>query len=585
MKTAEELIKKLMKNQMDYNIFIKFNSKTAIEKTSLTNLIRKAISDGYIQKTDGNLLKVTKEGRQYINKLEGKEEAPKTVKSIRVNVNPKDAKTDSEIIARAYNIKLNFSEELLKLAEEINSKFNLENIESNIESDRKDFRNIKTVTIDSETSKDLDDAFSIEKIDDNNYKVYIHISDVSHFIELDSPLDLEARKRGNSTYLIDNVYNMFPEVLSNNIISLNENDNRFALTIIADINDDKGVLSSSVCKSVIKSDRKLSYNYAEKLLKREEEDEKWLLELLDNALNIKNILYKKRKEGRGVEFDNQDIKIILNDEGIPIEFYAEEKKESMSIVEELMLLCNSEIAKKLSNYDGVIYRYHGLPDEYRFNNFKILAHTKGYELKQNPDKSYDIKGFIDNIKGKPEENLLVQVLLRSMTPSSYSIINKSHFGLGLDYYTYFTSPIRRYADLLVHRIVKDTILSNSDSADEKLKEVSKNSVESLSLLDKNSKKAERYLIQIKAARYMKDRLGDEYYGIISSMSPKGIYVEIEGLEIEGFIEATYIGSNYRFYQDMQAVYVDKLKAYELGDRVKVLVASANTENGKIFFSL
>ncbi|MCZ9982025.1 RNB domain-containing ribonuclease [Brachyspira hyodysenteriae] len=181
--------------------------------------------------------------------------------------------------------------------------------------------------------------------------------------------------------------------------------------------------------------------------------------------------------------------------------------------------------------------------------------------------------------------MLIPVLLRSMTPSSYSIVNKSHFGLGLDYYTYFTSPIRRYADLLIHRIVKDTILSNNNSINEKLKNICKDSIESLSLLDKTSKKAEKYLIQIKAARYMKDRLGDEYYGAVSSITPKGIYVEIEGLEIEGFIEATYVGSNYRFYQDMQSVYVDKVKAYELGDRVKVLVASSNVENGKIFFSL
>ena len=583
MKTVEELIRKLMKNQMDYNIFIKFNSKTAIEKTALTNLIRKAISDGYIQKTDSNLLKVTKEGRQYINKLEGKEEAPKTVKSVRVNIDTKNAKLDSQIIAKAYNIKLDFSEDLLKLAEEINNKADFTNIEDN----RIDLRNLKTITIDSESSKDLDDAFSVEKLDNGNYKVYVHISDVSHFIELDSPLDLEARNRGNSTYLIDTVYNMFPESLSNNIISLNENVDRFALTFITDINSNGEILDSCICKSIIKSDRKLSYYYAEQIIKNEAEDEDWLKELMINALDVKNILYKKRKEGKGLEFEDQDVKIVLDDEGMPIEFYAEEKKESSKIVEELMIFTNSEVAKKLSKYEGVIYRYHGSPDEYRFNNFKILAHNKGYDLKQLEDKTYDIKAFIDDIKGKQDENLLIPVLLRSMTPSSYSTINKSHFGLGFDYYTYFTSPIRRYADLLIHRIVKDVLIknNNSNSIEEKLKNICINSTESCSLLDKTSKKAERHLRQIKAARYMKNRLGDEYYGVISSITKNGIYVEIEGLEIEGFIESTYVGSNYKFYQDMQSVYIDKIKAYELGNRVKILVASADIENARIFFSL
>ena len=578
MKTIEELIRKLIKNQIDYNVFIKFNSKTVIEKAALTNLIRKAISENYIQKTDNNLLKITKEGREYINKLEGKEIAPKTIQNKKISVNPQNAKLDSKIIAEAYNIKSDFNEELLKIANEINNNaiFDCK--------DRIDLREIKTITIDGETSKDLDDALSIEKIEDK-YKVYIHISDVSHFVDIDSPLDLEAKSRGNSSYLIDKVYNMFPEILSNNIMSLNENEERFALTLIFIIDKEGNILESNILKSLIKSDRRLSYNYAEDIINKKVEEENWLLELISNSLDIKNILYKKRKEGRGIEFDNNDIKIVLNEEGIPIEFYGEEKKQSAHIIEELMLLANSEIAKKLKDYDGVIFRYHGLPDEYRFNNFKILAHNKGYELKKLENGGYDIKEFIERVKGKAEENLLTSVLLRSMTPSSYSIVNKSHFGLGLDYYTYFTSPIRRYADLLIHRIVKSVLINKDKEIDLKLKDLCKDSFDKLSILDKTSNKAERNVRQVKAARFMKDRLGDEYFGIISSMSKNGITVEIEGLEIEGFIESHYVGSDYRFYQDMQSIFIEKVKAYELGDRVKIFVASVNVENGKINFSL
>lgn len=578
MKTIEEIIKKLIKNPTDYNIFIKFNSKTAIEKTALTNLIRKAISEGYIQKTDNNLLKSTKEGRDYINKLEGKENAPKRVQNKKISVNPQNAKLDSKIIADAYNIKSDFDEELLKIADEINNNaiFDCKG--------RIDLRNIKTITIDGETSKDLDDAISIEKIEDK-YKVYVHISDVSHFIDIDSPLDLEARSRGNSSYLIDKVYNMFPEILSNNIMSLNENEDRFAITLIFIIDNEGNIIESNICRSLIKSDRRLSYDYAENIINKKVEEENWLIELMNNAVELKNILHKKRKEGRGLEFDNTDIKIILDEEGYTIEFYGEEKKESAHIIEELMLLANSEIAKKLKDYDGALYRYHGLPDEYRFNNFKILTHNKGYELKKLPNEDYDIKSFVENIKGKSEEKLLIPVLLRSMTPSSYSVINKSHFGLGFDYYTYFTSPIRRYADLIIHRIVKSVLIDGNKEIDSKLKDLCNDLSEKLSLLDKTSHRAEKDIRQIKAARYMKDRLGDEYYGIISSMSKNGITVEIEELEIEGFIEAYYVGSGYRFYQDMQSVFIDKVKAYELGDRVKIYVASVNVENGKINFSL
>lgn len=580
MKTIEEIIKKLIKNPTDYNIFIKFNSKTAIEKTALTNLIRKAISEGYIQKTDNNLLKSTKEGRDYINKLEGKENFPKRVQNKKISVNPQNAKLDSKIIADAYNIKSDFGEELLKIADEINNNaiFDCK--------DRIDLRNIKTITIDGETSKDLDDAISIEKIEDK-YKVYVHISDVSHFIDIDSPLDLEARSRGNSSYLIDKVYNMFPEILSNNIMSLNENEDRFAITLIFIIDKEGNIIESNICRSLIKSDRRLSYDNAENIINKKVkvEEENWLIELMNNSVELKNILHKKRKEGIGLKFDNTDIKIILDEEGYPIEFYGEEKKESAHIIEELMLLANSEIAKKLKDYDGALYRYHGLPDEYRFNNFKILAHNKGYELKKLQNEDYDIKSFVENIKGKSEEKLLIPVLLRSMTPSSYSVINKSHFGLGFDYYTYFTSPIRRYADLIIHRIVKSVLIDGNKEIDSKLKDLCNDLSEKLSLLDKTSHRAEKDIRQVKAARYMKDRLGDEYYGIISSMSKNGITVEIEELEIEGFIEAYYVGSGYRFYQDMQSVFIDKVKAYELGDRVKIYVASVNVENGKINFSL
>lgn len=581
MKTVEEIIKKIAKNQIDYNIFLKFNSKNNMEKMSLTNLIRKAISDGYIQKTDNNILKITKTGKSYLNKLNGIIEEPiKSVKTKKINVDVKNAKLDSEIISNAYNIKTSFSDELINIANEIN------NNASFIDTNRVDYRELNTITIDSEESRDLDDAFSIEKIDNEKYKLYIHISDVGHFIELNSKLDLAARERGNSTYLIDTVHHMFPEILSTNIISLNEKVDRFTLTLIVEVSKSGNIKFVDVCKSIINSNRKLSYKYVQDIIDRKiNNEENWLLELIDNALIVKNILFKNRIENGSIEFNNSDIKIVLNEDGIPIEFNILEKLESSSIIEEFMILANNEIAKQLHSFEGVIYRYHGLPDEYRFNNFKILAHNKGYELKKNSDNTYNINEFLENLKGSEDERLLVPVLLRSMNPSSYSITQKSHFGLGCKYYTYFTSPIRRYVDLLIHRIVKEILIDKKTEISNDLKEVCISCVDNFSILDKSSKKAENYIKQIKASRYMKDKLGDEYYGIISSISNKGIFVEIEGLEIEGFIESQYVGANYRFFNDTQSVYIDKVKAYELGDRIRILVASTDVESGKINFSL
>ena len=555
MKTVEDIIRKLLKQSADYNIFIKFNSKTSTDKMSLTNLIRKAISDGYIQKTDTNVLKVTKEGRAYLNKIEGIEDAPKVaIATRRVNVNANNAKLDSSIIAKAYDIKLDFSDEIINIANNINNSANF----SAVEDDRVDLRHLKTVTIDSEESKDLDDAFSIESIDDNTYKLYIHISDVSHFVELNSKLDLEALSRGTSTYLIDTVYNMFPSILSNNIFSLNEGVDRFTLSVIANINTNGDILDFNIVKSIIHSDRKLSYNYVQDLIDDKNTDESWLLELIKNANLIKDILYNNRKKKGVLEFNNKDLKIKLDDNGIPLEFNIVESLDSHKIIEEFMLLANSLVAIKLKDFDGVIYRYHGEPDEVRFNNFKKLALNKNFDLNK-----MRIDEFVEKVRGSEYENLLIPVLLRSMTPSSYSTTKKSHFGLSLDYYTYFTSPIRRYVDLLIHRIVKDVIINKNSSINDTLKDVCTTNIEHLSILDKKAKKAENTLIQIKAARYMKDRLGDEYYGIISSISNKGIFVEVEDLEIEGFIEAHYVGSNYRFYQDTQSIYLDRLKVLSL----------------------
>lgn len=588
MKTIEDLIKKLLKTPaLNHYTFKNFNAKTEDEKKNLDKLIFEAIRKGYVEKSSGNVLKVTNEGRRYINGFEGKENLVK-IKNEIFSVEENDAKKDSKIIADSYKIKNSFSENILKEASSIIE--NKDNFE--IKDDRLDLRDLKIITIDSETSKDLDDAISVEKAD-GVYKVGIHISDVSHFIPLNSPLDLEARSRGNSVYFIDEVYNMFPDMLSNDIFSLNEGVDRFVVSLFVTVNETGDILNTSFHKSVIKSSRRLTYEYANELLIGLKEDEKWLLELLQNAFEAKKILFEKRKDGKGVDFYSKNIKIVLDDYGKPKEFFVEEKKESEKIIEEFMLFANFEAAKKLKDYEGAIYRSHGNPDERTFNNFLILSKIKGYEVIKSSNGNFNLRAFVDSVRGSKDEKLLISLLLKSMRPAIYSVDNKSHFGLGFDYYTYFTSPIRRYVDLINQRLVK-TLIHNEIKTDEKeyrkvinddLKSILKSSAESCSILDKTASKAEKILRQIKAARYMKEKLGDEYHGIISSVSKKGIFVEIEEMGIEGFIDSTYVGGNYRYFEDNQTVYIDKVKGYTLGDCVKVYVAKSDVSKCKIYFSL
>ena len=569
MKTIEELIRKLIKNQIDYNVFIKFNSKTVIEKTALTNLIRKAISENYIQKTDNNLLKITKEGREYINKLEGKEIAPKIIQNKKISVNPQNAKLDSKIIAEAYNIKSDFSEELLKIANEINNNaiFDCK--------DRIDLREIKTITIDGETSKDLDDAISVEKIEDN-YKVYVHISDVSHFIDIDSPLDLEAKSRGNSSYLIDKVYNMFPEILSNNIMSLNENEERFALTLIFIIDKEGNILESNILKSLIKSDRRLTYDYAQDILDKIEEDEEWLKKLLTEANEIKEILLKKRIENGSIEFNLNETKIILDGDGNPKDFFIAERKETHKIIEELMLLANCEVAKKLKNIKGAIYRIHDSPDKEKLDTFNRIAYNRGYKLVKDNEGNFDFQSFMENITGKADEKLLLTLLLRSMKQAVYDINNIGHFGLGFQYYTHFTSPIRRYTDLLTHRLLKLILEEDIKTLKPSMQKMFNNAALSCSKTERVAIECERALNKVKSVRFMKDKVGNEYNGIISGITKFGIFVEIEERGIEGLIRYAILKSHYRFDEKEQAAYSEANgKWFTLGDKIRIMVYKVN----------
>ena len=582
-----KLLKRIDKaKELDISVYKREYIETKKDKLRFEKMLQKAVSMGLVMKKS-NILKLTNEGKTYLNRelnqikekdiskeKKGKSRDKKTdsggkktsIPKPEIKIDINNAKKDAEIIAKAYNVPTEFPKKCLEEAKLLPDS--MENVE--LEFDRIDLRNIRTVTIDGADSKDFDDAISIEKLNDG-YKLGIHIADVSHFVVMGSALDREARKRGNSVYLIDTVYPMFPHELSNGICSLNEGVSRFTMTVFVTI-DNKGYIKESTFhKSVIKSSRRLTYDYAQDVLDGIEQDEDWLVELLKNADDVKKILLQKRIDNGSIEFNLNETQIILDKGGNPKDFFIGERKETHKIIEELMLLANCEVAKKLKNIKGSIYRVHDSPDQEKLDTFTRIAFNRGYRVTRDAYGNLDFHSFIESIMGKPDEKLLLTLLLRSMKQAIYDVNNIGHFGLGFEYYTHFTSPIRRYTDLLTHRLLKQA-LEGVNNLKPTMQQFYTNSAQWCSKTERIAVECERSLDKVKAARFMKDKIGNEYNGIVSGVTNFGIFVEIEDRGIEGLIRYATLKSHYRYDEHEQAAYSEEdAKWYTLGDRIRIVV--------------
>ena len=586
-----KLLKRINKEkELDISAYKNKYVETKKDKLRFEKMLQKSVSMGLVMRK-ANILKLTNEGKVYLerelrkssekenNISESKRDRrnAKNKKSDTVNkktsipkpeikVDINNAKKDAEIIAKAYNVPTDFPKKCLEEAKLLPDS--MENVE--LEFDRIDLRNIRTVTIDGADSKDFDDAISIEKLNDG-YKLGIHIADVSHFVVMGSALDREARKRGNSVYLIDTVYPMFPHELSNGICSLNEGVSRFTMTVFVTIDGNGNVKESTFHKSVIKSSRRLTYDYAQDVLDGIEHNEDWLVELLKNADDVKKILLQKRIENGSIEFNLNETQIILDKGGNPKDFFIGERKETHKIIEELMLIANCEVAKRLKNIKGSIYRVHDSPDMEKLDTFTRIAFNRGYRLTKDADGNLDFHSFIESIMGKPDEKLLLTLLLRSMKQAIYDVNNIGHFGLGFEYYTHFTSPIRRYTDLLTHRLLKLS-LEGINNLKPTMQQFYTNSAQWCSKTERVAVECERSLAKVKAARFMKDKVGNEYNGIISGITNFGIFVEIEDRGIEGLIRYAVLKSRYRYDENEQAAYSEEdAKWYTLGDKIRIVV--------------
>lgn len=514
----------------------------------------------------------------------------------------RDKGVDILSVARAYGIEDEFKEEVLKEAEKEPQTVSDEECGK-----RLDLREIKTVTIDGEDAKDLDDAISVVKELDGSgktvYRLGVHIADVSHYVKEGSVLDREALNRGTSVYLADKVIPMLPKELSNGICSLNENEDRLTLSCLMDINEDGEIISHKITETVIKTAHRMNYSDVNKIITGADKGGKLkkrfkdVYEMLIEAEELALILRKRRQERGSIDFDFPETKITLDENGKVLEINAYDRNEATRLIEDFMLAANETVAED-SFWQEIpfIYRNHDNPSEEKIKELGIFINNFGYSLrktKKNKAKEIseihpkDVRKLLDSIAGTDEETLISRMTLRSLKRAKYTTSCDGHFGLAAKYYCHFTSPIRRYPDLQVHRIIKENL--NDGISEERtahyaaiLDEVALRS----SMLERRADDAEREVDKMKAAEYMAAHIGEEFDGVISGITSWGIYVELPNT-VEGMIRLASIDGD-TFVLDSERMEIVGRRTgeiYRLGQSVRVRVESASKELRTVDFEI
>lgn len=502
--------------------------------------------------------------------------------------NKGDKGIDILTIIKKYGLPEEFPQKVEDFAENIPSTIREEEYTR-----REDLRELKLVTIDGEDAKDLDDAVSIEKLQNGNYRLGVHIADVSHYVKEKNPLDREALKRATSVYLIDRVIPMLPKKLSNGICSLNPKVDRLALSCFMEIDKTGKVLDHRIVESIIKTKERMTYTDVTRILRDKDEElikrYDYLYEDFKSMEELCDILYKKRMGRGAIDFDFDESKIILNEKGKPIDIKPYEREIANRVIEEFMLVCNETIAEHIfwANIPFV-YRVHEEPDEEKLSTFHEFVHNLGYPVKWSKEvHPKSLQEIIEKVKGKKEETVVSTLLLRSLKQARYSPECIGHFGLAARYYCHFTSPIRRYPDLIIHRIIKEYINGKMDDnrisrLNKEVEYASKQSSE----MERVAQEAEREVDDLKKAEYMADRIGEVYEGIISSVTGFGFFVELPNT-IEGLVHISNLDDDYYIYDEKHLCLIGEKtkKIYRLGDEVKVNVSKVDIEFREIYFEL
>ena len=453
---------------------------------------------------------------------------------------------------------------------------------------RKDLRGVDTFTIDPDDAKDFDDALSVRKLESGNWEIGVHIADVSHFVKKGSVLDLEAEQRASSVYLVDRVVPMLPEVISNEICSLKPNEDRLCFSVLFTLDEKVNLLDYWVGKSVIHSDKRFTYADAQEIIDEKRGLFSKQLLLLDR---LSKILRKNRFKLGALDFESSEAKFVLNEKDVPIEVYFKPVLDTNHMIEEFMLLANKTIAtlvgkpKNKSRSRPFVYRIHDVPLSEKISSLGRLVKKLGHNLDSSSKTNlvYSLNNLHKHIKGSKEQDMLEKLIIRSMAKAIYSTNNIGHYGLGFDYYTHFTSPIRRYPDLIVHRLLEQYLDGKSSVSAEDLEAVCKYCSE----MEKRAAMAERDSIKYMQVKYMQSNVGKTFSGIISGVTDWGLYVELSENKCEGLVKINSLKEDYFIHEEGKFALIGTQTniQYQLGQSVRVKVLAADLEKRQLNFTI
>lgn len=492
--------------------------------------------------------------------------------------------TEMHAILAEFGLPYKYPENVEKAAEKIQEGITKEEVAK-----REDFRNVTTFTIDPRDAKDFDDALSIRRLSNGNWEVGVHIADVTHYVHPNTIIDKEAQKRATSVYLVDRTIPMLPERLSNGLCSLRPNEEKLTFSAIFEMDHKANVVNSRIGRTVIKSDRRFTYEEAQTIIETGEGEYAEELAVLNT---LAKELRRRRFQGGALEFDRAEVRFEIDETGKPISVYFKESKDANKLIEEFMLLANLTVAESIGKVPKgkkaktFVYRVHDNPDPDKLSNLALIATRFGYKL--NTDGSsrqvnQSVNRLLRDVKGKGEENMLSILAIRSMAKANYSTDNVGHYGLNMPYYTHFTSPIRRYPDMMVHRLLA-RYAEGGRSVDKVKTEEECRHDSDMEVLASN---AERASIRYKQVEYMRDRLGEIYEGVISGVTEWGFYVELDESMCEGLVPIRDLADDYYDLDEKNYCLIGRRHGvrYTLGDRVKVQVARADLERKQLDFAL